>query len=305
ADVERARTLYLKADWAGVGRSLDGCERPEIEDGPSTQAGRALARKARLLDLLTRNFKRNAIATAKKLERISLNNGGDMIGVIRELPGDRLEITRIGNVKAEVKTEDVGERTAVPATALKEKLIERLKDKESRIKGDDAFGNMRLGHYCWEYALDVEAVPYLDKAVESDDFPVLAKVFGGSSSQKLVDGWYVFSGKSPKGEAPKNEASTASTGTTKPTTPEPPKPTTSGPATGNLAKARSKYDAGVEKYKDSFGDSNAAQSNLRAAHELFKQARDALGDAEDPASDELRMQISRLLYDCSKRSAVN
>lgn len=301
ADVERARVLYMKADWTGVGRSLEGCEKPEIEDGPSTQSARGLVRKARLLDVLTQTFKRNAIATAKKLEQISLDNGRPMIGVVREIAGDRLEIFRIGNVKVEVKMDEVRERTPVARTALRDQLLERLKEKESRIKGDDGFGNVRLGHYCWEYGLDVEAVPYLDKAVESDDFPVLAKVFGGSNAQKLVDGWYVFSGKSPRGEGPKtNEVATTPT---KPV--EPTKPSQPVSATGNFGKAKAKYDAGVEKYKDSFGDSGVATSNLKAAHELFKQARDALGDAEDPASDELRTQISRLIYDCSKRSAIN
>ncbi len=44
---------------------------------------------------------------------------------------------------------------------------------------------------------------------------------------------------------------------------------------------------------------------MKKAHEIFKQARDALGDAEDPASDELRTQIARLIYDCGKRSSIN
>ena len=73
--MERARSLYAKADWAGVARALDGCEKDEIEDGPSTQAARSLVRKARLLDALTKRFVRNPLATTKKLEQISLNTG--------------------------------------------------------------------------------------------------------------------------------------------------------------------------------------------------------------------------------------
>lgn len=299
ADLERARSLYARADWAGVARALEGCEKPDIEDGPSTQAARMLVRKARLLDALTQKFARNKLATAKTLEQVSLNSGGTMIGVVTDL-GDRIKIYRMGNVEAEVKKDDVSERTPVRRDALLDKLHERLKDKEARIKADDAFGNMRLGHFCWQYALDREAVPYLDKAVESDDFPVLAKVFAGSAADRLVDDWYAMSGKARPGAAGPSNVSA------------PPPPASSGepsrPASGgvaNVALARSKYDQGVEHYKSSFGDSDKARAELKAAHELFKAARDALGDSEDAALDELRMQISRLLYDCSKRSAIN
>src|SRR5581483_10051756 len=125
-------------------------------------------------------------------EQISLNNGGTMIGLVTEV-GDRLKIYRIGNVEAEVKTDDVGERVPASREAFKAQLLERLRTKESRMSGDTSgFVPMRLGHFCWEYGLDPESVPYFDKAVESDDFPVIARVLGGSNADKLVDGWYVF-----------------------------------------------------------------------------------------------------------------
>lgn len=301
SDVERAKALYAKADWSGVARALDGCEKPEIEDGPSTTDARKLVRKARLLDALTQKIKRNPLATAKKLEQISLNNGGTMIGVVTEV-GDRLKIYRMGNVEAEVKADDVGERIPASRDVFKQKLLERLRDKESRMKGDDAFAEMRLGHFCWEYGLDPEAVPYFDRAVESDDFPVIARVFGGGNADKLVDGWYVFSGKPRPGQGPATDSQAASTPAPKPAEPAATPSASGGPA--NVAAARSKYDLGVEQYKRSFGDSNEAQAALKKAHEYFKQARDALGDGEDSASEELRTQIARLLFDCSKRMAV-
>ncbi len=298
SDVDRAQALYAKADWAGVARALDGCERDEIEDGASTQAGRLLVRKARILDALTKKFERNRLVTAKTLERISLNTGGEMIGAVAD-SGDRLTIYLMGNVSTDVKREDVAERVPVGRAALSEKLHARLKDKEARIKADDAFGNMRLGNFCWQYAMDQEAVPYLDKAVEDKDFPVLARVFGGSSADKLVETWRLMKGIAPPGRA---NVSSAPPGESAP--PPPPPPPSSG-GVANVALARTRYEQGVEKYKTSFGDSKEATTSLKAAHELFKQARDALGESEDPALDDLRSAISRLIYDCSKRSAIN
>jgi len=300
AAIERAKTAYWNADWSGVARALPGCEDPDLEDGSATQAARALVRKARLLDLLTQKFKRNRIASARNLERVESSHGTHE-GAVEDL-GDRLRITRLGNVVIELNKDDVTEHHPITRADLEAKILDRLNDKESRIKSDDAFGAMRLGHFCWEYGLDKRAVPYLDKAVESDDFPVLAKVFGGSNATKLVEGWTVFSGKGPKAEPP--AADTTASAPARPAEPaKPARPVSAN--TGNLAKAKQKYDEGVEKYKDSFGDSSSAQANLHAAHELFKQARDALGDAEDPDSDDLRTQISRLIYDCGKRSAIN
>lgn len=170
------------------------------------------------------------------------------------------------------------------------------------MKGDDAFAEMRLGHFCWEYGLDPEAVPYFDKAVQSDDFPVIARVFGGSNAERLVDGWYVFSGKPRPNQGTADSHATAATPAPKPVEPTATPSSSGGP--GNVAAARSKYDLGIDQYKRSFGDSNEAQSALKKAHELFKQARDALGDGEDQASEDLRTQIARLLYDTSKRMAV-
>jgi hypothetical protein len=307
ADVERAHALYAKADFPGVARALEGCERPEIEDGPSTLEARSLVRKARLLDAITQGITRNPLADPKKkVEQITLSAGGTPLGIVTDLGGGKIRILMMGNVTTEVNTVDVESRTPVDRAVLVEKLRDRLAAKVNSVKADDAFGNMRLGHYYWQYGMDVDAVPYLDKAVTGDDFPVLARVFGGKSADKLVDAWYVFSGKSRPGPAdrpgPRKLEPVSHPQLDDPPTPPPP-PSSGG--SGNLTLARQKYDAGVEKYKESFGDSDKARASLKAAHELFKQARDSLGDGEDAATDDLRMQISRLIYDCSKRSAIN
>jgi hypothetical protein len=307
SQVERARALYDHADFAGAAKALDGCDGADVDEGGATTDARALLRKARILGTLTQKFSRNKLVTSKQLERISLNSGGSMVGVVTEV-GDRLQLYLMGNVQTEVSKDDVNERVPVGRDALSEKLHQRLKDKEARIKADDAFGNMRLGSFCWQYAMDQDAVPYLDAAVSSDDFPVLAKVFGGSAADKLVDSWCALTGKPRPGVAtaappPLPTAEPVAQHDTSEPSPPPAPAASGGPS--SLSAARSKYDQGVEKYKYSFGDSKEAQASLKAAHELFKAARDALGDAEDPASDDLRTQISRLIYDCSKRSAIN
>jgi hypothetical protein len=310
-DLDRAKALYAKGDFAGVGRSLDGCERAEVEDAATTTAARTLVRKARLLDSLTKAIKLNPLATAKALERVTLDTGGlPVIGRVTE-SGDQLTILLPGGVETTVAKESVTERVVVTRDALSEKLHQRLKEKEDRIKSDDAFGNYRLGHYCWQYALQVDAMPYLDKAVESDDFPVIARVFGGSSGEKLVDGWYELSGKA---RPVSNQAVSQSQSSDKrPAAGSPPPPVAaSGSLADVIAKTKAKYEEGVGFYRGSFGDSKEASKSLADARRLLKEARDILDSAgENPSGgdslgiDDLRTQIARLLYDCNKRSSIH
>jgi hypothetical protein len=303
SDVDRAQALYMKADWAGVTRALDGCERDEIEDGPSTKAARALVRKARILDTLTKKFERNRLIMAKTLERVSLNSGGEPIGEVVD-KGDHLTIYLIGNASSDVKTEDVAARTPVGKDALSDKLHARLKDKEAKIKADDCFGNMRLGHFCWQYAMDQEAVPYLDKAVEDNDFPVLARVFGGSSADKLVETWRLMKGIAPGSPDQANVSSAPAKGAAPPPPPSHSPPPPSGGKVPDIYLAQRTYNEGTMKYQNSFGDSPEAHASLREALALFRKARDILGDYEHPSIDDLRTSINKLLYDCSKRSSV-
>ena len=92
----------------------------------------------------------------------------------------------------------------------------------------------------------------------------------------------------------------------------PPPVVASGKLSDVVARTKAKYEEGVGYYRSSFGDSAKATASLADARRLLKEARDILDSAgEDPPGgdalgfDTLRTQISRLLYDCNKRSAIH
>jgi hypothetical protein len=304
-DVARARGLYEKGDLSGVGRALEGCERAEVADAASTQAARSLVRKARLLVALTRTIAKSPLATATKLERVSLDSGGTVIGNVLE-KGEQLVIQLPGSVETTVAKDSVVERTPVKRDVLDEKLRAKLKDRAAKVEADDTIGNYRLGHYCWQYGMLVDAMPYLDRSVEGADSPAIARVFGGKEADSLIDQWCDLTGR-PRPAAP--EAKPGSSGNANGTkTPPPPPVAVSGSDADILTAARKRYDEGVEKYKSSFGDSASATRSLKDARAAFIAARDVLaklGESNDPKVEELQTQIARLLYDCNKRSAIN
>src|SRR5205814_5904204 len=86
----------------------------------------------------------------------------------------------------------------------------------------------------------------------------------------------------------------------------PPPAARPGASGGSLAAVRQRYDEAVERYRFSFGDSPEAQKALADARAKLIAARDALASAGDvPGADDLSVEISRLLYDCNKRSVIH
>ena len=300
SDVESARALYAKGDFAGAARALDGCV--DSEESDATTQARTLFRKARILDVVTKKIQQSPLATAKKLEQVAIQSGGTLLGLVTE-SGETLTVLMPGGITTEVSKDKVEERTPVERSVLVEKLRKRLKDKEERLKADDSFGQFRLGHYCWQYALLDDSVPYFDKSVEGDDFPVVARVFGGSDSAKLVTLWSELTGKTPPGAPARPVASSKTPGSERVSTAPEPSP---APPSGNVAdiatRARAKYEEGLAKYRLSYGDTKEAHAAHVAAFKLLQEARDILNAAgEDPFVDELRTDISRVLMDCRKR----
>jgi hypothetical protein len=305
ADLDRAKKLYADGRFADAATAIDGCERPEVQDSPETAEARKLSRKARLLDAVTKRITQSPLAKASHLEKVDLSQGGSVMGNVID-SGDKLTIQMPGGIETVVAKDDVGERTPVDRGVLVTKIKSRIQEKEQRLKTDDAIGLFRIGHYCWQYGLLPDAVPYLDKSVEGDEFPTIARVFGGSDSQKLVDAWCELTGKeiagAHKSKAPATEL--ASSGS--PDTPAPANTQAPAPVSGNVAAiakaARAKYDEGLTKYRLSYGDTKEAHANHVAAFNLFKEARDILEKAgDDPSVDDLRTDIARVLMDCRKR----
>lgn len=297
-DLAKAQALYAKGDFAGARKVLDGCDRPEVSTDGATNDARALWRKATILDVLTKKIPLSALATAKKLERVSTSSGRPMIGVVTETD-DAITIVVPGGISTEIKKDDLGERSPATRADLVEKLHASLEDRKARLKADDAFGNYRLGNYCWQYALADDAVPFLDKAVTQDDFPTVARVFGGADANAILQTWCDLTGKIVAGvpsRTPKNPGGTATPADTNP----PPAP--SGNVADVAKRARAKYDEGLVQYRKSYGDTREAHTAHVAALKLFNEARDILNAAgEDPSVEDLRHDINLVLMDCRKR----
>ncbi|MBI3723102.1 hypothetical protein HY251_03985, partial [bacterium] len=307
-DLERARSCYAKGDFAGAGRSLEGCERSEVEDAATTTQARVLVKKARIFDVLTGRIKPNALATAPKLEQITLDSGGTFVGKVISESDDELKLLVPGGIEMPASKDKIATRKPVARSVLEEKLKTRLDERERSLKPDRAGGYYSLAYYCWQYGLQQDAVPYLDKAVEKDDFPCLIRVFGGNDSDSLIQTWCELTGK-PNPESQKQpplpaDPTIKSSGKPDPKALTPKLPSDlSGDPVKNMNLAQGRHDEGVKFFRDSFGDSAQSIDNLHRAHGQFQEALLILEKVPDstPGKEKLLTQCQMLLADVRKR----
>lgn len=298
-DLARALACWKKGDLAGVERALAGVSRPDSGAGSLESDAWKLLERARMLAPLLAKVTRSPLASGD-LEAVDLAQGGRLLGKVQD-NGEHLKITAMGGVETEVTADDVIKREKVARSEFQDKVRQRLKEKEDRAKADDALGQFRLAYFCWTYGLEPEAMPHLERAVDDDAFPAVARVFGGDKGGAIADEWLAYSGKQPPAVAARPSSSKGEVA--RPAAPAPSSSSSSdAPA---VAKARGLYDKAVTRYRASFNDSRDAESAVKDARKLLGQALETLEAAGDaPGADDLRIQISRLLADCRKHGGM-
>jgi hypothetical protein len=310
AELSSARQFYARGELERIGHGLTTLVTPRANPNENDRRAEALLARTKLVGALMKAVKVSLLATAEGVERIELTGGGHVTGV--ELPDGR--VVSFG-AETTVRDDDVVSRTKLSKPEYESAARERLQKQVDRVKPDDALGHFRCAYYAWTYGLRADAMPHVDAAIDSDDFPLIARVFHRESSRALLAHWSSVTGRSVKRTGPPPLPPTPSPTPADSPAPSPsPSPVVTEAApvepdepapVAELAKVRELFQQGTARYRDSFGESKDPDKALALAKKLLEQARDELDRAPaSPEAEQLRVDVQSLLFDVRKRTRI-
>lgn len=299
-DLSRAEAAWKKGDLPGVKKALAKLDPAVARPSELEASALRVLRRAQLVEPLLARVVKSPLASGD-LEQVDLASGGRLFGKVED-KGSDLKITAMGGIQTVVSQDDVQGRSKLARDRFHEKVRARLREKEEKQKEKSGISLFRLAYFCWSYGLAEDAVPYLERSVEDDQFPAIAQVFGGEKGAELAAAWHLYTGRAQAvQEISSNPGVVKTPGPGERTPPSLPAAGGSGP----VGKARGLYDQAVTRYQVSFTDSREAEAAVKDARKLLGQALETLEQAGDaPGADRLRMQCSMLLADCRKHGGM-
>ena len=154
-----------------------------------------------------------------------------------------------------------------------------------------------LALFCKTYGFESRGTPYLDLAIDQDEFPWLLALYFPEESELLAANWRELRAAKNSGDDDPDDI------------PDPidkdPKPLPSGPIGEQIAKAREAYDNGRRHISRALPGMEGAAKQRRKALDYFLNAREILEgvlakEAGQDEAEDLQVKLTLMIQACVK-----
>ncbi len=315
--LEQADERHRLGEFELAGRSYErALSALRDRGGAEVEALRRLAARgearATVLLRLTARIARNEFAGADDIRRLTLVGGHEVHArVIAEDP-TTLTLRFASGLESAQPRSLVERDEPCPPDAWRERCRLELEARRAKL---NALGELtaldlyRLAHFAIESGLRPDAVPLLHRALELDRSGLLVDMFCDPREKPSRDLIALALGEAPARPPAPSAPVAPKTGTApKPAATRPPAPSSSADA--ELRRLAERFESGVKRYRESFGEGPDARRALKEALAVFREVMDGLnelrrrGVASDALEDQA-VQVQRLLFDCQKRQTLD